>query len=267
MKRIRLLPAAVAALWFGALAPGLALALEVSAVCTGNVRLDGDQVGNPLLTESYGPGSANCLSWPVDATNTGAASGSAHAQGQARQGLQQAYSSALAEVSLNSRPSVNSAASYVLGNTEVRLVDNLTLASGLVSPGTPLSVTLGYSLIGSAVVRLTMVPHADHRQPLRQIYRLAAMTRSAAFSPIMMQGAFVLVETIVGMIDASATRKASRPRTRNSGSTTAPGSLPILHVPIGCHEVCPVAPAYASSCSSLDRSLPGRSSRLINRLS
>lgn len=149
MKRIRLLPVAVAALWFGTLAPGLALALEVSAVCTGNVRLDGDQVGNPLTIESYGPGIANCFSWPVDATNTGAASGSAHAQGQARQGLQQAYSSALAEVSLNSRPTVSSAASYVLGNTEVRLVDNLTVMSGLVSPGTPLSVTLGYSLVGS----------------------------------------------------------------------------------------------------------------------
>src|SRR5215468_1786121 len=52
------------------------------------------------------------------------------------------------------------------------------------------------------------------------------------FSAIMMTDALVLPETIVGMIDASTTRSPSSPRTRNSSSTTAIGSLPILHVPM-----------------------------------
>ena len=42
----------------------------------------------------------------------------------------------------------------------------------------------------------------------------------------MMEGALVLPPISVGMIDASATRKPSMPRTRNSLSTTACSSLP-----------------------------------------
>ena len=44
--------------------------------------------------------------------------------------------------------------------------------------------------------------------------------RSAAFSAIMIVGAFRLPETMLGMIEASTTRSPSSPRTRQSGSTT-----------------------------------------------
>ena len=54
-----------------------------------------------------------------------------------------------------------------------------------------------------------------------------------AFSPIMIDGALVLPEVRLGMIDASATRRPSMPRTRNWSSTTAIGSEPILQVPTG----------------------------------
>ena len=56
---------------------------------------------------------------------------------------------------------------------------------------------------------------------------------SAAFSPIMMEGALVLPEVRVGMIEASATRRPSMPWTRSRSSTTAIGSEPILQVPTG----------------------------------
>ena len=46
-------------------------------------------------------------------------------------------------------------------------------------------------------------------------------TRSAARSPTMIVGAFVLPPGITGMTEASATRSPSSPRTRSSGSTTA----------------------------------------------
>ena len=55
----------------------------------------------------------------------------------------------------------------------------------------------------------------------------------AAFSPIMMAGALVLPEVSVGMIEASATRSPSMPRTRSRSSTTAMASWPILQVPTG----------------------------------
>lgn len=149
MKQIRLFRAAVMALCIGTLAPGLALALEVSAVCNGNVRLNGDQVGNSRLIEDYGPGSAHCVSSASDATPTGA-NGSAHSQGHASPGLQQAYSSALAEVSLLNRPpEVTSASAYTLGNTEVRVVDSFPVISSLISPGSALSVTMGYYVAGT----------------------------------------------------------------------------------------------------------------------
>jgi hypothetical protein len=55
----------------------------------------------------------------------------------------------------------------------------------------------------------------------------------AAFSPIMIDGAFVLPEVSVGMIEASATRSPARPRTRSWSSTTAIEPTPILQVPTG----------------------------------
>jgi hypothetical protein len=46
-------------------------------------------------------------------------------------------------------------------------------------------------------------------------------------------GAWVLAEGIVGMTEASATRKPSTPRTRRSASTTASRPDPIAQVPTG----------------------------------
>jgi len=63
--------------------------------------------------------------------------------------------------------------------------------------------------------------------------QLPARISSAAFSPIMMEGALVLPEVRVGMIEASATRRPSMPWTRSRSSTTAIGSEPILQVPTG----------------------------------
>jgi hypothetical protein len=45
---------------------------------------------------------------------------------------------------------------------------------------------------------------------------------SAAFSPIMIDGAFVLPLMIFGMTLASATRRFRTPITRSAGSTTLP---------------------------------------------
>src|SRR5690606_13569256 len=61
----------------------------------------------------------------------------------------------------------------------------------------------------------------------------AARIRSLARSAIMMVGALVLPPISLGITEASTTRRASMPRTRSSGSTTAWASLPIQQVPIG----------------------------------
>jgi hypothetical protein len=58
----------------------------------------------------------------------------------------------------------------------------------------------------------------------------ATISRDAN-SPIMMLGALVLAEGIVGITDASAMRRPSTPRTRNSASTTASRSDPMAQVP------------------------------------
>jgi hypothetical protein len=62
---------------------------------------------------------------------------------------------------------------------------------------------------------------------------LAQQSKSAARSPIMPLGACVLPLTKVGIIEASATRSLSTPRTRNCGSRTAPESPPMRQVPAG----------------------------------
>src|SRR5262249_10770034 len=54
-----------------------------------------------------------------------------------------------------------------------------------------------------------------------------------ANSPIMMLGALVLAEGIVGMTEASAIRRPLTPRTPSSASTTASSPDPIAQVPTG----------------------------------
>src|SRR5436190_9161643 len=79
-------------------------------------------------------------------------------------------------------------------------------------------------------------PDRDTSDTDQSDFHLASSPRSiesAAFSAIMMTGALVLPEVTEGMTDASITRRPCMPCTRRSWSTTAAGSLPILHVPTG----------------------------------
>ena len=59
------------------------------------------------------------------------------------------------------------------------------------------------------------------------------VTRLAPFSPIMIAAALVLPETSRGMTDASITLRPATPFTLSCGSSTAPSSIPIRHVPAG----------------------------------
>src|SRR5438477_3924592 len=69
----------------------------------------------------------------------------------------------------------------------------------------------------------------------------SARIMSEAFSPIMTQAAFVLPDTTVGMIEASATRNPSKPCRRSRSSTTAVTSEPIRQVEVGWNTVVPFA--------------------------
>ncbi|HJV62629.1 MAG TPA: hypothetical protein VJ743_16905, partial [Albitalea sp.] len=146
MKRLRLLPLAAAAVCLGALVPGRASAIEVSAVCTSNVGLNGDQVGHAVTDEDYGPSPAQCFASEIDAI--GGESGHGQSQGYAGIGLQRASSFANADISLNGRPET-SGSSNVLGDSQVRVVDRFRMASGHVAPGSWLSVTMGYYVVGT----------------------------------------------------------------------------------------------------------------------
>ena len=79
-----------------------------------------------------------------------------------------------------------------------------------------------------------------HRLPSKVggVYAVLDRSRPAtssrdANSPIMTVGAFVGAEGIVGMTEASATRRPRVPRTRSSASTTASRPVPIAQVPTG----------------------------------
>lgn len=65
-------------------------------------------------------------------------------------------------------------------------------------------------------------------------YDLAARMRSAAFSAIMITGAFVLPLGSAGITEVSTTRSPDTPRTLNSGSVTDVESEPIAQVPSTC---------------------------------
>ena len=102
---------------------------------------------------------------------------------------------------------------------------------------------------GAGAAAPRAVPHRVHRRHVarpprpaggdvraprrRESQSRADRIRSAAFSPIMTLGACVWPRMIVGMIEASATRRPSTPRTRSCGSTTLASSLPIRQVPDG----------------------------------
>lgn len=60
----------------------------------------------------------------------------------------------------------------------------------------------------------------------------AALIISDAFSAIITVAAWVLPDTTLGITEASTTRSPPTPFTRNCGSRTADGPLPIAQVPV-----------------------------------
>lgn len=89
-----------------------------------------------------------------------------------------------------------------------------------------------------------------------------ALIRLAQCSPIIIAGAFVFPPVIPGMIDASATRSPSMPRTRSSGSTTARSSVPIRQVPTAWYTEVARFGSPAASAARSPKPGPGFSSRL-----
>ena len=88
--------------------------------------------------------------------------------------------------------------------------------------------------------------------------RASSRIMAAAFSAIMSVGALVLPEVIVGITEASATRRPRRPRRRRRGSTTAPASAPKRQVATGWKMVVPMRPAASSSPAWSSTDTPGR---------
>ena len=74
---------------------------------------------------------------------------------------------------------------------------------------------------------------------------------SAAFSAIIMVGAFVLPDVISGITDASTTLNPVKPCTKRLWSTTDNLSSPILQVPHGWYAVTAVCFAHSISRLSL----------------
>ena len=82
----------------------------------------------------------------------------------------------------------------------------------------------------------------------------------------MIVGELVLPEVMVGMIDASTTRRPPNPNTCRRASVTALGSSsrPILQVPTGWKIVVPMLPAATARSSSVSKPGPGRCSTGLN---
>lgn len=94
----------------------------------------------------------------------------------------------------------------------------------------------------------------------------APLMASAAFSAIMMVGALRFPLTMLGIMDASTTRRFSTPSTLASGSTTAIGSVgwPILQVQEGWYALSAFCLTKASISLCDCTWLPGNSSRPRN---
>src|SRR5204862_7095229 len=103
-------------------------------------------------------------------------------------------------------------------------------------------------------------PALQSTEPAKDGQIAAFSTMSAAFSPIIIDGALVLPDVSVGMIEASATRRPAMPWTRSCASTTAIGSDPILQVPTGWYVVSAAFLTQSSISSSVVRSAPGATS-------
>ena len=78
----------------------------------------------------------------------------------------------------------------------------------------------------------------------------------------MMTGELVLPLVIVGITEASTTRRPAMPCTRRRASTTAVGSLasPIFAVPTGWKIVVAISPALTARSASLTNCAPGLNS-------